>query len=180
MRIEYCDLCHRHHEKFGCVDSKFSHDMQLLAASTRAKNKTPKSKPKNMNKNEIAKIAKQASEKWEPFTQNHDPSFIHALRDAYSNGYESALMNDTKYCERCSCMVDPLGFCDCNRPRTVEDVKHEVMDKVNKILFPIAVRVTRKEFLKLPLAVRRRAMREMAGEIAAESFQALMDQGDEE
>ena len=33
--------------------------------------------------------AKKASERWSPFTQNHDPSFIAALRDAYYQGYVS-------------------------------------------------------------------------------------------
>lgn len=33
--------------------------------------------------------AKKASEQWSPFTQNHDPAFIAALRDAYCQGYVS-------------------------------------------------------------------------------------------
>jgi hypothetical protein len=31
--------------------------------------------------------AEAEAQKWEPFTQNHDPSYWKALRDAYASGY---------------------------------------------------------------------------------------------
>jgi hypothetical protein len=55
-----------------------------------------------------------------------------------------------------------------------------VKEIANNTLYPITVKVSRKEFIKLPMAVRRRAMREQAERIAAAGFQALMDEGDDE
>jgi hypothetical protein len=64
--------------------------------------------------------------------------------------------------------------------RKVARVRKKVMRRVNAALFPIVVRVTRKEFLALPIAVRRRAMREMAENSHAEHLQTLLDEGDDE
>lgn len=41
---------------------------------------------------QAARFATEAASRWDPSTQNHDPSFIAALRYAYSCGYESALL----------------------------------------------------------------------------------------
>ncbi len=38
---------------------------------------------------ELYSEAKEASEKWSPFVENHCPSFIAALKDAYYQGYVS-------------------------------------------------------------------------------------------
>lgn len=35
--------------------------------------------------------ARQAAASWEPFTQNHDPSFWRALREAYAEGFAAGL-----------------------------------------------------------------------------------------
>lgn len=35
--------------------------------------------------------AQKASDNWSPFTENHDPSFIAALKDAYYQGYISGI-----------------------------------------------------------------------------------------
>jgi hypothetical protein len=78
------------------------------------------------------------------------------------------------------------GFCFSvdggivRRAPTVEQMGRDAMKCVDSTLFPVTVHVTRKEFLKLPMAIRRRSLREQAERIAAAGFQALMDEGDDE
>jgi hypothetical protein len=64
--------------------------------------------------------------------------------------------------------------------RVVAQLRRDVMSRVNSTLFPVTIQVTRREFLALPLSVRRRAMRQMVEDMEARKFQAVMDQGDEE
>ena len=35
----------------------------------------------------VGDLSDREADTWEPFTQNHDPSFIRALRSAYRDGF---------------------------------------------------------------------------------------------
>lgn len=38
---------------------------------------------------ELIMIARKSSEKWSPFSNNHDPGYLRALREAYVQGFQS-------------------------------------------------------------------------------------------
>lgn len=42
---------------------------------------------KDKESDELIVEARESAEIWTPFTQNHDPSFQRALREAYVEGY---------------------------------------------------------------------------------------------